>query len=793
MKKALRFLLVTLFIIGGTQTWAESISTADGLKTALEGNDATITLGEGTITLSAASGSMTATDVFTVARTVTIQGAGKDKTFINGHFKISPTSGNIIVIFKDLTITANNEKAANGIIGIPKQTDESKTADVQLENCDIKYGSIKGAAASVGVRMEAVGAKLTLTNTNIDVYYYGLGLRNKNQNITITGGTITARAAIMTSANGLTTSDGTLESAGTTLTVSNATLLERTISKGNEESYAVVVFQEKYNGVTANFNNCTIKVIDAIAGLNEKEPATPANEQMAALNLRSFGNQITFTGCAIEATAVKNETTLATDANAVFALGWDTQALTGDKSKHRLNTITVDGGTITGNTTDADQKLVASGRMAMTRTYDQFTIKSGTTINGQMLSADKEYTPESGLIYYAYKGASNSTDLVAVIDVVQAGDVIYTEMTKEAVLAAINTANKYASFDISFSFHCKNGEILSSAAGGNGDFYLASAGTANTYEIAYDVPAPFTMAAIEKTALAGTIGLFANGNAVTVKPGTTTGHFIATAGGASTKELDGSKYTLFGGSKDASVASASITVQDGVTIKHVVGGGYGSASATSADVNGNIEIKIGAATVTQYLVEGGALYSKVSGKVTTTLTGTTNNKWIIPCMEGGVATGTAYDAYENSACTVDETELKISGGTYSYIGITGGNGNHVYTQKGTATIENATLSGLFGSGSNGRGDEATATLTGCTFVKPANYPAEIAAINRGGMGKVNYTFNNCTFPETTTDLYCYLGATYDWTDGNAQPTGIISDGITDVSFTFNGGTNGIIL
>lgn len=51
----------------------------------------------------------------------------------------------------------------------------------------------------------------------------------------------------MTSAGGLSSSDGALASTNTVIEISNATLNAATISN---EPYGAVVLQEKYNGVT---------------------------------------------------------------------------------------------------------------------------------------------------------------------------------------------------------------------------------------------------------------------------------------------------------------------------------------------------------------------------------------------------------------------------------------------------------------------------------------------------------------------------------------------------------------
>ena len=54
---------------------------------------------------------------------------------------------------------------------------------VKLTNCKLDGGAVTAQTAAVGVRMESVGAELSLTNTDIDVNYYGIGLRNKRASL----------------------------------------------------------------------------------------------------------------------------------------------------------------------------------------------------------------------------------------------------------------------------------------------------------------------------------------------------------------------------------------------------------------------------------------------------------------------------------------------------------------------------------------------------------------------------------------------------------------------------------
>lgn len=308
-------------------------------------------------------------------KSITLQGAGRSQTIVNGHiFVNSPSGGSATLTASGITLKGNNNGSAHGLIGMIGAGKDI----VKLTNCKLDGGSVTAQTAAVGVRMESVGADLSLTNTDIDVNYYGIGLRNKEQVLDITGGTFTAWGAIMTSAGSMSPSDGTLANTNTRITAKDATFISRTLLNGKSNSYGAVIFQEKYNGVTADFTNCELRAVD---GLNPLIHAT----QATATDIRSYGNTITFTGCTLS--SLEGTNNLPDGSNGylhagVIRLGWRG---TNDQSVLANNTITINNSTLNGK---EGENWVYSYRKKEAKTYDKLTI------NGTV------YDPASGLICY---------------------------------------------------------------------------------------------------------------------------------------------------------------------------------------------------------------------------------------------------------------------------------------------------------------------------------------------------------------------------------------------------------
>lgn len=304
-------------------------------------------------------------ETFTLDKSLTIEGAGKDKTTIKGHIEVNPKQDETATLTaKGLTLEGNNDGSAHGIIGIiGNGTGKGK---VNLTDCKISGGALKGQTAAVGVRMESVGAELTMKNTDIDVYYYGLGLREKNQKVTINGGSITGRAAIMTSAGNL---GGYLDPTGTSITATGTTFIGKTIAQGEGESYGTIVLQEKYNGVKGEFTNCTIETVPGID--NGKD----AEKQMSALCVRSYGNTLNFSGSKLFATYAENNIAgINSKIHAsVIQLGWHDADFKGDDvSTPSQNTIALRNCELKAK--EGEKYLVTTFRRDINQQYDALTI-----------------------------------------------------------------------------------------------------------------------------------------------------------------------------------------------------------------------------------------------------------------------------------------------------------------------------------------------------------------------------------------------------------------------------------
>lgn len=261
--------------------------------------------------------------------------------------------------------------------------------------------------------------------------------------------------------------------------------------------------------------------------------------------------------------------------------------------------------------------------------------------------------------------------------------------------------------------------------------------------------------------------------------------------------LESANPVIFGGSKDKTVESSTITMNSG-TIYMLLGGGYGTietdkTSEKHAGVTGSTKISINGGKINNTLF-GGGLYYNHSKDVTIDIKGDlTVGQWLI-CggFESGVTSGANYQDFDKSNNTVESATLTIDGGTYGYIAVGGTDGAKGYIKESNATIKNAKASGLYANGSNGRSDKVSIVAENCTFEKPGNGPVEIASLNRGNTTNVDITFTDCTFPENESDIYVYLGATYNTLlNYKGSEYGIKPDneGKASVKFTFKGGTN----
>ena len=306
--------------------------------------------------------------------------------------------------------------------------------------------------------------------------------------------------------------------------------------------------------------------------------------------------------------------------------------------------------------------------------------------------------------------------------------------------------------------------------------------TVNNMRAENEIPSPFTTQTIDKTDLAknttpkgsSATGLFANGHSIIIEEGQTSDKIKVSTTDLEPNvsvELTGATTVVFGGKYNDDCETTNITLKSG-TVYSIVGGGYGTTSGNSADVV-TATVNLGGGTVNNWVIGGGAYYS-------TTETANINAKgigiptvkgWMIGCIESGAITDNGkYPEYAAAPCRLGTMNLDIQKGTYWLIALAGGNGHRTFTKTGNATIRGSKEApvqingGLFGCGSNGRGESATATVEYCNLSKEN---LELASVNRGMLENVDFTFKNCTF---SNKIYAYLGATYKWGDGYSSST-----------------------
>lgn len=306
---------------------------------------------------------------------------------------------------------------------------------------------------------------------------------------------------------------------------------------------------------------------------------------------------------------------------------------------------------------------------------------------------------------------------------------------------------------------------------------------------------------------------YANGYPITIKAGTEGNVAISVNGTDETATLV-STGTIYGGSKDKAVDNTTITMESGI-IKNIfgggffqnatntnitvtggeitnllVGGGHGpkasldASSNKTADVTGKTTISVDNATV-YYLISGGYEYAKTKTVETTVAGADTKITYILGGGYAPVSIGQGLDTdYETIANGVQTSNFTMKNGEITGILFVGGGYSYSYSKEVTATLTGVKIgAGLLGTGSNGRSDNVTVKATDCIFEKSGADPIEIAAVNRGKVGSVSMTFDNCIFPDLVEDYFCYLGATHGWQSGSFPvPT---SDQIT---FTFTGST-----
>lgn len=254
---------------------------------------------------------------------------------------------------------------------------------------------------------------------------------------------------------------------------------------------------------------------------------------------------------------------------------------------------------------------------------------------------------------------------------------------------------------------------------------------------------------------------------------------------------EGDTAVIFGGSKNGTVASSSVTMNSGF-VYGLFGGGYGEKSGNqTATVTGESTVKVTGGTI--HTLAAGGLHKAKSGHVTLTMEGGTVTSWLHPAgVEQGqlVDANSQYPVFDKCPNTVDSTTLTVNGGRIWCLACGGGNGWGTYVKTVTAKIGKATIyGGAFGNGSNGRSDKVDATFSGTIF---DGKDIELAAINRGIVKDVSMSFIGCDFSKAT-DLHANLGGTYRWGFEYASSKVNVEGVPGSVAFTFSGCTNTPIL
>ena len=261
--------------------------------------------------------------------------------------------------------------------------------------------------------------------------------------------------------------------------------------------------------------------------------------------------------------------------------------------------------------------------------------------------------------------------------------------------------------------------------------------------------------------------VYANGNPITITAKGEKGVTIKSGEEDILEYENGAIVILFGGKKNTSVETSTITMESGI-LRNLYGGGYGELSQNggekSADVKGSTTITIKGGTIDNILAAGGLYYAK-SKDVVIEVSG--NASVAYPFM-GGVESGstkknTIETTYENSVNSVESTKFSMTGGKVTgYIGCGGGQG-YSYSKKTEVTLDGVEIPTLYGIASNGRSDKVTVKAIRCKIV------TEFSAINRGRVGVLDMIFDGCEFGDKVEG---FLGATEGWANSDTKTTEI---------------------
>ena len=266
---------------------------------------------------------------------------------------------------------------------------------------------------------------------------------------------------------------------------------------------------------------------------------------------------------------------------------------------------------------------------------------------------------------------------------------------------------------------------------------------------------------------------YANGNPITITQSGNSGKVKITITGTEVSKEITTAGTVYGGSKDASVSSTSVTMESG-EIKYLYAGGQGTlVTKKRANVEGLAYVNIKGGKISTLLVAGGKYYASTdTSAIYAAGSGVTLTNIYCGGYDQGKTTNRLETSFENSVNRIKSSTINLTNGvTVTGCLFVGGGQGYSFSKNVFATLDGITINGgLLGTGSNGRSEVVEVQAKNCTFVKATGQsdPIEIAGINRGKVESVVMSFDGCTFPKNSSDYYCYAGATYNWTNNGTQ-------------------------
>lgn len=298
-----------------------------------------------------------------------------------------------------------------------------------------------------------------------------------------------------------------------------------------------------------------------------------------------------------------------------------------------------------------------------------------------------------------------------------------------------------------------------------------------------------------------TIRFYADGDAVTIESATSNpldSVLLITFSDGTTQTLDPADYgaqpnkfvNIFGGSKNASVASSSVTVNSGY-INAVYAGGFGDAEATPANVTTSSLVMNGG-HVTNAVYGGGLLYATVQNATVTMTDG-----YAMFVMGGGACyitptqnVGTADNPYPS---VTGKTTVNINGGNADYV--MGGSQGYGLVNNSEINFNDGTAIEVIGSGSNGTTDNSVVNIKGgevtdYVFSVNRGAVADSATINITG-GKVANAYAGASQDSSNTTGKITGSTSLNISGGDVSSI-YVGTGLNDADVNFNVGDRIII-